>query len=96
MSFYAGRDKAYQNDRTSLNPDETEQAKFELAWNNVTLTSRWNRVINARLFSNSTVLFSQFRSSILDELEFSREMNRIKFGDRYTNGLTDVSIKTDL
>jgi len=96
VSFYAGRDKAYQNDRTSLNPDETEQAKFELAWNNVTLTSRWNRVINARLFSNSTVLFSQFRSSILDELEFSREMNRIKFGDRYTNGLTDVSIKTDL
>jgi len=106
VSFYAGRDKAYEHDRTSFAPGETDQSSFELDWNNVTLTSRWNRVFNSRLFSNMTILLSHFQSGILEELKYKTETNigpfgdrytnTGTFGDRYTNGLTDVSIKTDL
>ena len=96
VSFYAGRDKAYEHDRTSFAPGETDQSSFELDWNNVTLTSRWNRVFNSRLFSNMTILLSHFQSGILEELKYKTETKIGPFGDRYTNGLTDVSIKTDL
>ncbi|MXZ18531.1 MAG: TonB-dependent receptor [Rhodothermaceae bacterium] len=96
LSFYAGRDKGYENDQESLNPGDNYQDRFELAWSNATLTSRWNRVINARMFVNTTFLLSRFRSSILEQSNYRSGSRNSILEDRYMNGLTDVSIKTDL
>lgn len=95
VSFYAGRDKGYENDQESLNPGQNRQHRFELAWSNATLTSRWNRVINSRMFVNTTVLLGRFQASILDRSNSSIGSRNTIFGDRYINGLTDVSVKTD-
>lgn len=91
MSFYAGRDKGYENSREFLN-GRLDGYRFELGWSNTTLTFRWNRVINSRIFANTTVLFSQFQSSILDySFDETTELE-----EQYFNGLTDFSAKTDL
>ena len=95
MSFYAGRDKGYQIDNADLGYDSINRSKFAIGWSNATLTFRWNRVINARMFANTMVLFSRFRSSILDQ--YGSEGTFItEIEDGYKNGLTDFSIKTDL
>lgn len=96
VSFYAGRDKGYENDQESFNPGDKGQFRFELAWSNATLTSRWNRIIGSRMFVNTIFLLSSFRSSILDRSNYSSGGRNSIFEDRYMNGLTDVSIKTDL
>ncbi len=95
MSFYAGRDKGYEIDNADLGHDSINKSKFTIGWSNATMTFRWNRVMNSRMFANSMVLFSRFRSGILDQ--YSTEDHFIsKIGDGYKNGLTDFSIKTDL
>ena len=95
LSFYAGRDKGYEEHEESLT-DGTNQDKFELGWGNATLTFRWNRVMNSRIFANTMVLFSRFRSNILEGSNYSTGNGTTKLQDHYTNGLTDLSIKTDL
>lgn len=95
ISFYAGRDKGYENSEESFNGG-IDQNKFELGWSNATLTFRWNRVINSRMFVNSTVLFSRFRSSIVEESNYSTGRGTSKLEDRYANGLMDLSAKTDV
>ena len=95
MSFYAGRDKGYEIDNADLGHDSINRSKFTIGWSNATMTFRWNWVMNSRMFANSMVLFSRFRSGILDQ--YSTEDHFIsKIGDGYKNGLTDFSIKTDL
>ena len=93
-SFYAGRDKGYEDSEEFIGGG-IDQYKFELGWSNTTLTFRWNRVINARMFVNTTLLFSRFRSSILDESSNSSGSSNFKFQDRYASGLTDLSARTD-
>lgn len=96
VSFYAGRDKAYENDKASFSRGETDESDFTVGWSNATLTFRWNRVINSRIFANTMVLFSRFRSSILDQYRSEGKGFVESLGDRYINGLTDYSAKTDV
>ncbi len=94
MSFYAGRDKGYENDFGNDEYGGSSRTKFTIGWSNATLTFRWNRAINPRMFANSMVLVSRFRSSILDVGRIENG-NTYELGDRYINGLTDFSLKTD-
>ncbi|MCY4673660.1 MAG: TonB-dependent receptor [Bacteroidetes bacterium] len=95
MSFYAGKDKGYENSEESFNGG-LDRNKFELGWSNATLTFRWNRVMSSRMFANSTVLFSRFRSSVIEESNYSTGSVTSKLEDRYANGLMDLSAKTDV
>ncbi len=94
-SFYAGRDKGYEDSEESFGGG-TDGYKYELGWSNTTLTFRWNRVISSRMFANTTLLFSRFRSSILDQTSGVIEGVTTEFDNRYASGLTDLSAKTDL
>lgn len=95
MSFYAGRDKGYANGEEFGIVGE-DKFQYEQAWSNATLTFRWNRVINARMFANTTVLFSRFRSSILEGNTYSLENNIVQSEGSYASGLMDLSTKTDV
>jgi len=95
VSFYAGRDKGYETSEEFLGGG-TDAYDFEIAWSNITMTTRWNRVINSRMFLNTTLVYSRFRSSILDDSRFSDDKGRTELVSRYSSGLMDYGAKMNL
>jgi hypothetical protein len=67
FSIYTGRDRMHtfnstsevQTTNTIRNEDD-----FEIKWGNFLGSFKWNKVINNRLFSNLTLSYSQYKSSI--------------------------------
>jgi len=53
LSFYAGQDNYTRLPQTSV-------STFGLSWNNLLGSFRWNHIFNARLFSNTTIYYSQY------------------------------------
>jgi len=94
VSMYAGRDKGYERDHATID-ESRHELDYELSWNNITFTSRWNRIINPRMFVNTTVLFSRFRSSFLEQSIGKGRLFDWFLSDRYENGLSDWSVKSD-
>jgi len=75
-AFYAGRDVFRFSD------------DFSFAWGNMTGTFRWNHLFNEKLFSNVTVIGSQF--------DYQLEQNDAVEGVKWTADLQELSIKADL
>lgn len=76
ISGYFGRDKF---EFTNL---------FGNSWGNKTATVRWNHLFNKKLFSNQTLIFSDF--DYYFKINIS-DANSLEF----TQGITDVSYKSD-
>lgn len=62
--------------------------EFAFYWGNATLTSRWNHQFNAKLFMNNAFIFSDFK--------YNFEISQATENVRYTSGVTNFSLKTDL
>lgn len=78
ISGYFGRDKfGVSND-------------FGFDWGNTTATVRWNHIINDRLFSNTTALFSDYNYDV--EIGGDEGENN---GFDITSAIQDVSLKQD-
>lgn len=86
LSGYFGRDKF-----SASSSYGSDQDKFGLFWGNGTGTIRWNRVINNRLFSNTSLIYSLYRFNISIEEEFDSE----KYEIRLYSGIRDISLKQD-
>ncbi len=88
LSGYFGKDKFYMvND---LNSDYKSDAG--LSWGNATGTLRWNHLINEKVFSNVSLIFTDFLFDIQD-----KETNSGGFLNlRYYSGIRDYSIKSDI
>lgn len=86
LSGYFGRDKFYANS----NFDDFS-SKFGLYWGNGTGTVRWNRVINNKLFSNTSFIYSLYRFNISIKEKFDGD----EFEIRLYSGIRDLSIKQD-
>jgi hypothetical protein len=76
VAMYAGRDVFKLDD------------EFGFGWGNMTGTFRWNHLFNEKLFSNISVIGSQFdyKLEIHDEVQ----------GLKWTSSLQEVSVKADL
>lgn len=64
LSFYAGKDKAYTRQKESYvynDTTNTENINFNLNWGNITSALRWNHVFHKKLFSNLTVVYSNYK-----------------------------------
>ncbi len=75
-AFYAGRDV--------FNFDDN----FGFAWGNVTGTFRWNHLFNERLFSNTSIILSNF--------DYKLELEDAVQGFRWLSDLQEFSFKNDL
>jgi hypothetical protein len=62
--------------------------KTNIPWGNSTATMRWNHVFNRRMFSNTTLLFNDYK------FKFSAVQQNFEIG--LSSGIRDGSIKTDL
>jgi hypothetical protein len=75
-AFYTGRDVFKFDDN------------FGFEWGNMTGTLRWNHLFNERLFSNTSVIVSNF--------DYKLELNDPSQGFRWSSNLQEFSLKNDL
>ncbi len=88
LSGYFGRDRFYANDQGS-----TSGSKTGLSWGNATGTLRWNHLFSQKLFSNLSLIFSDYKFQISSE-ETGRS-GEDQFSLRYNSGIRDFSVKYD-
>ncbi len=89
LSGYFGRDRFYAKD-TGANSDGTNVG---LGWGNATGTLRWNHLFSQRLFSNLSLIYSDYKFQIASD-ERSRTSTD-QFSLRYNSGIRDFSLKYD-
>jgi len=96
LSFYGGLDKFYF--RAEENYDNTTSRQTgDLKWGNVTSTLRWNHLINNRLFSNVTFLYSKYRFQV-EAKDNSRSIENEtpdSYVLKYHSGIEDWSLRCD-
>ncbi|MGL1765626.1 hypothetical protein ACSTIG_23710, partial [Vibrio parahaemolyticus] len=56
-------------------------------WGNSTATFRWNHVFNKKLFSNTTLVYNDYRFNL------NGEQNNFRLG--LSSGIRDLNAKTD-
>ena len=89
-SNYYGRDKFYSNFK-----DETTDEKVRLGWGNITSTLRWNHQFNNKLFSNTSLIFSNYEFNISNEFKDTFEGNTQLYAFESSSGINDFTLKTD-
>ncbi|MCK9290115.1 MAG: TonB-dependent receptor [Bacteroidales bacterium] len=87
LSGYFGRDKFHFSSKY-----DTWKEKGGLYWQNKTATLRWNHLFNSRVFSNTSLIFSDYNLNIFNEYESSYD----KYSLEYKSGIRDIGIKYDI
>jgi hypothetical protein len=87
LSGYFGKDKFYA--RFKNGPNIEDEAGID--WGNATATLRFNHLWNDRLFSNTSLIFTNYTLGI----GFSEKSNTDFFSLRYSSGIRDFSFKHD-
>jgi hypothetical protein len=91
LSGYFGQDKFYVGYSETWN-DIEEKVRTNFGWGNATGTLRWNHVFNQKLFSNTSIIYSNYNLGIkLDISEDKKEQYKL----RYNSGIRDWAIKQD-
>ncbi len=105
LSFYYGNDFLEGSRLSDFFVEEeedfgTNEFEFDLDWSNTVFALRWNHLFNHKLFSNTTLTYSQYNFSygVLDEyeipiLEDEVEEDLFFFGNLSKN--RDYTLKTD-
>jgi len=88
LSGYFGKDKFYIKYRST---GYSEKAGF--LWGNATATLRWNHLFSNKLFSNTSLIFSNYSFGIYDEYKVIGE-NKDYYLEYYS-GINDITLKSD-
>jgi hypothetical protein len=94
FSAYTGQDKLYVLSNSTFN-GTTSKFESGLNWGNLTSALRWNHVVNSKLFSNTTVTYSNYEFNIPIEQSSTTNGKTTGFAARYYSGITDWSGKVD-
>jgi len=90
ISGYFGRDK-FQFKENGLSTSSNSLFKAGLFWENATATVRWNHVFSNRLFSNASLILSNYKLTIFEEEEYDSSFFRLD----YSSGIRDLGLKYD-
>jgi hypothetical protein len=88
LSGYLGRDSFSSKDQ-NYNLAVKNENGFN--WGNTTTTLRWNHLFNEKLFSNTSLIFTNFDFKVFN----TEESNKGLFSYQYESGIRDFSLKTD-
>jgi outer membrane receptor for ferrienterochelin and colicin len=103
LSFYAGDDKFSLRYNESFNNGSSTE-KFALnsriQWGNLTTALRWNHQFSGKLFSNSTLTYSQYKFVVASSFKNSSQPNggaeeSNEFAATYSSGINDMCAKID-
>lgn len=86
ISSYLGRDAFAFVDNT---PGSAREDGFN--WGNLTASARWNHQYSPRLFSNTTLVFSQYNFTVFNQ----QTVRDATYSLRYSSGIRDFSAKMD-
>ncbi len=90
LSGYFGKDRFYarssKKDKKNGNDNEAN-----IYWGNATGTLRWNHLINEKLFSNVSLVFTNF----LFNIGYKDVSPTASYSLRYFSGIRDYTIKSD-
>lgn len=105
LSLYMGDDAIYANFRSRYREDTsrkmTEKVKLDWDWGNIVASTRWNHVINNRLFMNSTIAYTRYRFNLYVGSRFEESINTppsyslIDNMVGYNSGIEDYTAKVD-
>jgi hypothetical protein len=95
FSVYSGDDEIVANHNYNLNVNMLSE-KYSFNWGNVTATSRWNYKMNDKLFSNITLIYSQYKLKIngISSIRDSTLITQNGYGND-ASGIQDYGIKID-
>ncbi|MDY0198627.1 MAG: TonB-dependent receptor [Tenuifilaceae bacterium] len=86
LSGYFGKDKFLGREKYSNNSSEAG-----LFWDNATATLRWNSVLSHNIFSNLSLIFSNYRFKIYAQEKYYDD----SFELSYRSGIRDLGFKYD-
>ncbi len=89
LSGYFGKDKFYLKNYTNY---LREDVGFR--WGNATGTLRWNHLFNSKLFSNASLVFSNYSFGIYDRYSVPGEGKN--YYAEYYSGIRDFTLKYDV
>ncbi len=92
LSTYFGKDKFSMMHLAVDDNQETTTGKNNIHWGNATATMRWNHLINEKMFSNVSLVFTDFLFDIGFKNESPKEVTTL----HYFSGIRDYSIKGDI
>lgn len=100
LSAYTGSDKGYGNYKDKYDKDFGSiefNNGFGLNWRNIVSALRWNYIFSNKLFSNTTMTYSNYQFNIDEEYEKLGPMPgaREYFKFKYFSGIEDLSAKID-
>lgn len=88
VSGYFGRDKFSVVTRYR----STDRDEGGLYWQNATATVRWNHLFGSKLFSNTSIIFSDYTLKIYNKVKEDYQSYSLE----YLSGIRDFSLKHDL
>lgn len=96
LSFYNGRDQL-----SSVFKEQSDnffwEDKTKLNWGNLSSSFRWNYQINPKLFSNTTLAYTQYRfkaDTKTQDKAFQHNMES-SYGSEYNSGINDLAANID-
>jgi outer membrane receptor for ferrienterochelin and colicin len=100
LSAYMGRDKAYSKDESYHVYDHIrydEKNDMGIGWGNITSALRWNYVYGPKLFSNTTLTFSNYNFDVKESYKTTNTKNSFYSEDyfKYVSGIKDYTAKID-
>ncbi|MCX6335039.1 MAG: TonB-dependent receptor [Bacteroidia bacterium] len=91
LSGYFGKDKFYVKYK---DPDQEYKENAGLQWGNTTGTLRWNHLFNSKLFSNTSLVFSDYKFGVTYDYKDKAEGQN--YYAEYYSGIRDISLKYDI
>lgn len=89
LSGYFGRD-VFDFQENSKVRDSQESNGFN--WGNATTTLRWNHLFNQKLFSNTSLIFTNYNFKVYNEETTDKGFYSLA----YSSGIRDFTLKSDL
>jgi outer membrane cobalamin receptor len=91
LSGYFGKDKFFIKYK---DPEQEYNEKAGLQWGNATGTLRWNHLFNSKLFSNASLVFSDYKFGVT--YKYNDKDPGENYYVEYYSGIRDLSLKYDI
>ena len=97
LSAYFGRDKFHVSQNDSY-MGITDKYKMGLFWQNATATARWNHVFTNKIFSNMSLVFSDYTMNTYMNYKYyygPNDPDNETFSSDFNSGIRDYTLKYD-
>lgn len=94
LSFYKGDDKVGTDHKTNTNKIKQTDEK-STRWGNMLAAFRWNHLFSSKLFSNTTLSFTDYKYRNQYNYAYQTDSLHKDLKSKITTGIRDYSLKTD-